>query len=139
MAWTNSPVDKPVQVNHAARNARAQHKPFAVTLQMIATDSGAITLVTAVNARHTIFVTKIVVTTTTDAAQSLAFADSASSPVPIITQKVSPGLGANVWDFTEDGIPLTEGKNLTLTPSAAGLAGIIHVEGYQKLTGVGAA
>lgn len=138
MAWTGSPVDKPVQVNHAARSARTQHKPFAVTVQMIATDSGALTLVTALT-KHTIFVTRLVITTTTDAAQTLAFADSAGSPVPIVTQKSSPGLGVNQWEFGEDGIPLTEEKNLTVTPSAAGLAGIIHVEGYQKLTVVGAA
>lgn len=138
MAWAASAVDTPVQVNHAARSARTQHQPFAVDINLVAADTADATLVTA-KTNHSIFVTKIMFSVTTDAAQTVLFKDSAGTPIPIAMSKSSPGLGPIVWEFGEDGTKLTEEKNLVATLSGAGLAGRIHVEGYQKRTKVAAA
>lgn len=84
------------------------------------------------NAQYQVYVQRVVFSVTTDAAQSLTFQDSAGTPVPIAKSKASPGLGILIWDFGPNGTPLTAGKNLDIVISAAGLAGRIQVEGYQK-------
>jgi len=112
---------------------RGTYQPFSVDAQMLATDTGTATLA-ALKTGFTIFVTKIVASITTDAAQTLTFQDNASTPVPIAKTKASPGLGPIVFEFGEDGTGLTEAKQLDMVLSAAGLAGRVHVEGYWKQT-----
>lgn len=103
----------------------------------MAAGTGDTTLITARNANYTIFVQRIIAFITTDAAQSWSFEDSAGTPVQIAEVTTSPG-DSTRWDFDfgPAGAPLTEGKNLLLNVSAAGLAGHVHVEAYQKLTAV---
>jgi hypothetical protein len=79
-------------------------------------------------------------TPTTGVAQTITFQDDAGTPVPIAKTVASPTQGESyIFDFGPEGIPLTAGKNLDMVLSAAGLAGSIHIEGYQKLSSVVAA
>lgn len=106
----------------------------------VAAGTGDTTLVTVKDAYHTIFIQRIVGYVTTDAAQSMAFEDSAGTPKKIFELTASPG-DETRWEFFggERGEPLTEGKNFVMNVSAAGLAGNVTWEGYQKLTAVTAA
>lgn len=88
--------------------------------------------------QNTIYVQKILVSVTTDAAQSLIFQDGAGTPVVFAKTKVSPGLGPILFDFGPDGLPLTQGKALNLKNSAAGLACAVTVTAYSRRTGTGA-
>jgi hypothetical protein len=91
------------------------------------------TIETAKSATHTIYITRIIVWIKTDAAQSLTFQDNNGTPVIIAKIPTSPGADTR-WDFDfgPKGVPLTLGKNLTATFSAAGLAGHMEWYGYQK-------
>jgi hypothetical protein len=127
-----TPVSNPVQPSLAS--PRGTYKPFSVDVTVLAANDGTPTLA-ALKAGFTIFVTKIIVSVTTDNAATLTFQDSADTPVLIAKTKASPGLGAPmVWEFGEDGTALTEGKNFNMAISAAGLAARVHVEGYWKQT-----
>ncbi len=93
-------------------------------------------LIASPGSKYTIFLQKITALITTDAAAGLTFRDSAGTPVPVQSVPVSPGVGEFVLLDVTEGVPLTEGKALNLVASAAGLAGIINIEAYAKLTGV---
>jgi hypothetical protein len=84
----------------------------------------------------TIFVQKIEVDITTAGAFTLAFQDTAGTPVPMALMSGAVA-GPQVVDFGPTGTPLTQGASLDIRGSAAGLVGRIHIEAYQKLTGVG--
>ena len=98
------------------------------------------TLVTVKSTGHTLFIQRIIVYITTDAAQSMVFEDSNSGPRKVAEVPASPG-DETRWDFDfgDRGFGLTEGKNFVMNVSAAGLAGHLEWYGYQKLTGVVAA
>lgn len=85
------------------------------------------------SAKHTIYVQKIVFDVTTSAAQSMTFQDDASTPVVIATIPSSPGVGPQVFDFGDAGIPLTTGKNLDVATSGAGLAGRYTIHAYAQI------
>jgi hypothetical protein len=108
----------------------------------VAADTDDTTLVTAKTTpvNHTIFIQRVIFYVTTDAAVSMSFEDSASTPVSVAKIPTSPGVDTR-WDFDfgEDGLPLTAGKNFVMNVSATGLAGRLKWYGYQKRTGVGAA
>jgi hypothetical protein len=131
MAWAASAVDLSYPVNTATRSRRTAFEGFAIDIDLAATDTGTVTL-KAGKANHRIFVTRIVFSVLTSAAQALSIQDSATTPVVIAKHATSPALGAITWDFGEDGTPLTEGKDLVGSLSGAGLAGRIHVEGYLR-------
>lgn len=103
----------------------------------VATDDT--TLKAVRNANHQIFIQRIIVYITTDAAQSWAFTDSAGTPIGVAKVTTSPGVDTR-WDFDfgPTGHPLTVGKDFLLNVSAIGLAGNIEWLGYQRLA-VGAA
>ena len=89
------------------------------------------------NTSHTVYVQRIVLSVITDAAQSLTFQDDAGTPVLIAKSAASPGLGVEVVaDFGPVGYALTEGKNLDIVISGAGLACKGVIEAYEKLTAV---
>ena len=93
------------------------------------------TLVTVKSSSHTIFIQKLYVTIKTDAAQTITFEDSNTSPVFVQKTDSSPGANTEyIWDFGPTGVPLTLGKNFVATFSAAGLAGHIEWYGYQRKT-----
>ena len=82
------------------------------------------TLVSVRNASYTIFIQRIIFYVTTDAAQSASFEDSNGTPKKVAEIPSSPG-DETRWDFDfgEEGLPLTEGKDFKMMVSAAGLAG----------------
>lgn len=112
------------------------------SIAVAATDysSTAQPLVTPKNSSYTVFVQKIVVSVTTYAAKTWTFQDSAGTPVPVAVCSVpaaAPTTGGDAkfeFDFGPKGIALTEGKSLDWKMSAAGAAGIVHVEAYERLT-----
>lgn len=116
---------------------RASFQPVAADATLIATSDGTTNELIPGKVGHTLFVTLISIAITTDAAQTLTFQDDADTPIVIAKTKASPGVGPILFEFGEDGTPLTEDKALDLNISAAGLAGRVHVEGYYRRTGVG--
>lgn len=96
---------------------------------LLATDNVAAEVLIAGKASHTLYITLIVVSITTVAAQSIDFQDDAGTPVEIAGVPASAVEAAHRYDFGE-GVALTEGKGLTFSTSAAGVAAYIHVEGY---------
>lgn len=132
-----TPVVNTEVINTAAKSPRSCHQPFSVDVSVLAASDGTPELVAA-QTNYTIYVTHISVSTTTDNAATLTFQDDASTPLVIAKTKASPGLGQQLWDFGEQGTALTVSKALDMAISAAGLAARVHVEGYRKLTGVGA-
>lgn len=101
---------------------------------LMAAADGDTTLVTVKNSNYTLYIQRIVVYITTDAAQSWAFEDNNGTPKKIFEVTTSPG-DETRWEFWagDKGVPLTAGKNFVLNASAAGLAGSIEWEGYQVL------
>lgn len=122
--------------NKSAEGYRRNYQDISGNLT-VAAATGDTTLVTVKDIYHTIYIQRIVVYVTTDAAQSASFVDSNGTPKKIAEVTTSPG-DETRWEFFygEQGVPLTEGKNFVLDVSAAGLAGIVTWEGYQKLTAV---
>jgi hypothetical protein len=107
------------------------HKAFNVNLNLTTTTDDT-TLVTAASTTQQLFVTSIIFTCETDAAQSITFQDSATSPVYVAKIPTSPGADSQwLFEFGAKGRPLTAGKNLVMNVSAVGLAGNIQVEGYR--------
>jgi len=114
---------------------------------LAATDyTTATALITAKSADHRIYVQRISVSITGYAANTWTFQDSAGTPVPIAFLSIPASTattfgdeGTVIFDFGPTGIPLTKGKNLNMIMSAAGAAGAIHIEAYEKLEGAVAA
>ena|SRR3990167_6635984 len=99
-------------------------------------------LLTVKSANHRIFIQKIAVSVTTYSAVTWTFQDDAGTPVVIAhvsipaTAPTAGGDGGTItWDFGPEGTPLTTGNNLDLAMSAAGAAGRIHIEAYERLVG----
>lgn len=101
--------------------------------QLIFTAStGDTTLETANETTETLCITKIIVTISTSAAQSIQFEDSASSARYICKVPTSPTVDTQYkYEFGEVGLRLTTGKNLVMNVSAAGNAGHVIWEGYR--------
>lgn len=116
---------------------RSIFRDISGQIKLLATDDDQ-TLVTG-KASHTIYIQKIIVTVTTDAAQALTFQDSASTPKVIAYIAASPGLVVKSFDFGDYGTALGEGKNFIANVAAAGLAANILWEGYLKPTSTRAA
>lgn len=86
-------------------------------------------------AGYTIYVRRIFVAITTSAAQAWTFQDDNGTPKVIAVLPASASVGPHEFDFGEDGVPLTEAKNLDIS-LAAGAAGRVVIEAYRKPTGV---
>jgi hypothetical protein len=116
----------------------AQYHDASVVVPVATTDSGTLQDKIAVKStRHSIFVQRVILSVTTDAAQSLTFQDDANTPVVFAKSPASPGLGVEVVaDFGPKGFQLTEGKNLDIVISGAGLGAQVSIEAYQKVTAV---
>lgn len=103
-------------------------------------------LLTVKSANHRLYIQRIAVSITTYSAKTWTFRDDASTPVEIAHLSIpaaAPTAGGDsgtiTWDFGPAGAPLTLGKNLDLEMSAAGAAGTIHIEAYERLEGAVAA
>lgn len=98
-------------------------------------------IVSVKNANYTLFIQQITFSPTTYAAKSFTFQDNAGTPVPgglMSIPAAAPTTGSDQDQFTleygDTGTALTEGVDLLLKMSAAGAAGRLHIEGYQKQT-----
>lgn len=119
--------------NRAAAALRRIYTDISGTLT--ATTSTDDTTLVAAKASHTVWIQRVIVYITTDAAQSWAFEDSNGSAKAVCKVTTSPGVDTR-WDFDfgDAGVPLTEGKGFVLNVSGTGLAGHIEWYGYRKLT-----
>jgi len=118
----------------SAEHYRKIYEDISGELTLAAADGDA-TLVTVRNASYTIFIQRIVFAVTTDAIQSCTFEGTGGTPI-IFGIVTSPGIGVREVNFGAEGVPLDEGDNFLLDVSAAGLAGQIAWEGYQRLTAI---
>ena len=118
----------------SADGYRTFHRDVSGSLN-VATTTGDTTLVTVKNTSSTIYIQRIIGYVTTDAAQSISFEDTATTPVSLAKITTSPG-DETRWDFDygDEGFPLTEGKNFNMNVSAAGLEVNVKWYGYSKLT-----
>lgn len=115
------------------QNYNTRFQDIGGTLTLGAADADQV-LASVPNAAYSIFIQKLRVNITTDAAQSASFEDTASTPLKIANIVASPGLGFQSWDYGPQGIQLSEGKNFNLNVSAAGLAMRVEWEGYMRPT-----
>lgn len=113
---------------------RRQYQDISGTLAVNSTGTTT-TVKSARSANYTLFIQRWRFRITTGAAQTWSVQDTNSSPLTISgLVDVSTAPSSAGEDFGPEGVPLTAGKNLTLTISAAGAAGIFEWEGYQKPT-----
>lgn len=104
--------------------------------RVAAADTATVTPITHKDANHQVFVQRILMAVSTDAAQTLTFQDTAGTPVVIGKSKSSPGLGiCIVADYGPDGIGLTKATDLQYVISGAGLGCVVNIEAYQKRVG----
>ena len=117
-----------------------ENQGFAADLAL---DGSAVaaTHVKTVRANHTIFVQRIVLSITTHANGKVFTVQDDNTSPKIIANRVDLTAAAGVpdcivWDFGPIGIALTAGKNLDYVAGTggSGLVGVVHIEGYQKLT-----
>ena len=102
---------------------------------LAATDySTANSKITPKSALYSIFVQKITLAVTTDNAATQTFQSSNGTPVEFAKSKVSPGLGPIVWDFGTEGYQIAAGESLQHKMSAAGMAGSVTIQAYEKKT-----
>lgn len=117
---------------------RSFHKDASRGLTFLATDTPTTIgndFITVKSSSYQLYIQKIVVNVSTVAAQAITFQDDAGTPVVITALAASAALGEHtILDAEDEGIPLTQGKNLDFT-GTAGVAGSIYVEAYQKLIG----
>lgn len=106
---------------------------------VVATDTSTehADIITPKSANHTIYIQRITFAPTTYAAQTLTFQDDAGTPVKIGHMSIpaaapTTGICQYVIDYGPEGTPLTTGKNLDVIFSAAGPAGRLVVEAYEK-------
>jgi hypothetical protein len=125
-----------------AASYRTFFQDKSTNLQILAATDDQASFIAPKSADHQIFVQSITVAITTYSAKTWSFEDSAGTAVPIWLLSIpaaAPTTGADATyriDFGAKGVPLTVGKGLSLNVSAAGAAGMISVEAYQKLNGV---
>lgn len=113
-----------------------EHKDVTLQVNIVAGVDPSATLI-ADRAGFTTYIRRVEYSCTTDHAATLTLRDRAGTPVVIAVKKASPGVGrVELLDARERGIALTEGKGLDLVASAAGNAGILFIEAYQRQTGV---
>lgn len=118
------------------RQRRKVWQDLSKSLNVLATDTpttvGAGFL--ASRAKYTIYIQKIIVEVLTAAAQTLTFQDNNGTPLVVARLPASAIIGdEHVLLDSEEGVPLTEGKNLDIV-GAAGVAAEIHVQAYLRPT-----
>jgi len=120
-----------------AADYRAWYKNISGTKVVLAATDDTTLVTIGDTTNNTIYIQRIIFFVTTDAAQSMVF-DDVTSGVVIAEIPASPG-DSTRWDFWfgEEGIPLTQGESFGFDVSAAGLAGQLSWEGYEKRTEVG--
>jgi microcystin degradation protein MlrC len=84
------------------------------------------------SANHQLWIQKIFYSPVTAAAQAVTISDTTGTPVVIGVVPASQSTPFTL-DYGPKGMALAAGKNLTITPAAAGPAGQIHIEAYEKI------
>lgn len=113
---------------------REIYKDLSKSATIAAADTSLLSWVVG-QAKYTIYVQAIDFDITTDAAQSVIVRDTAGTPKVIFEIPASPGKGPQRWESaTAEGVPLGEGKDLSIVLSAAGLAFNVSINAYLKPT-----
>lgn len=125
----------------SAAEYRTDYKDKSTTLQILAATDDQASFIAPKTSLHQLYIQRIVVSITTYSAKTWTFQDSAGTPVPIYHISIPAAAaalpsesGGFTIDFGDAGVALTVGQGLSLDVSAAGAAGIIRVEAYEKLT-----
>lgn len=95
-------------------------------------------LITPKSANHQLFIQKLVFYETTESnGKNLTFQDDSTTPILLgkyFSVTAAAGIPKSlVLDFGPTGYGLGVGKNFDVVVSAAGIAGALHVEAYEKL------
>ena len=125
MAWRSQ--------GDGARFLRDIYGAISQSVRFITSYTGTDPLIASPGAKYTIFIQKILFLCTTDAAQNITIRDNASTPIVATYIATSPGLGLKTYDFGAEGMPMTQGKDIDIAVSGAGLAGWISVEAYARI------
>lgn len=109
--------------------------------QMVAADTSTElnNLIAVRSASYQLFIQRITLKPTTYSAQNIKFQDDANTPVPIGIISVAAAApttggdaGTQLLDYGPEGKALTAGKNLDGIVSAAGIAGALDIECYER-------
>lgn len=111
---------------------RNYHRDVSADLTFATSYTGSNPLIACPSTKYQIYVQKIVITITTAAAQAITFQDSADTPVVVAVLTATPAVGEHTFEFGDEGLPLTVGKDLDVTCSA-GNGGKLRVDAYAKL------
>jgi hypothetical protein len=117
------------------REHRTRFRDVSTSFIAVAGDDPSADPLIAGRTKYTIFVQRIDVNVTTSAAQSWTFRDNNGTPKVIGVLPASAAVGHHVVLESEEGIPLTEGADLDMLASSAGVAGSCTVTAYMKPTG----
>ena len=121
---------------------RQTYTDKSTSLSMLAATDDQTSFLAAKSANHTVYVQRILTNVTTYSAKTWTFQDTAATPVivgffsiPAAAVALASESNTIVLDYGPAGFPLTKGKDLTLNVSGAGVAAIVRVEAYERLTG----
>jgi hypothetical protein len=119
------------------REHRTVFKDVSLRRTVLAAEDPAAAPLIAGRAGYTLFIQRIVVHVHTAAAKFWEFKDDNAAPRLVAKLPASAVVGdQHVLLDSDEGVPLTEGKNLDLATDGAGVAGSLVVEAYLKPTGV---
>ena len=113
-------------------------------LSILAATETQADFITPKSANHRLYIQRIVTTITTYSAKTWTFTDSTAVTPVVVSHMSIPAAAVALAsesdayatvDFGPAGLPLTTGEGLTLTISAAGAAGRVTVEAYERLVG----
>lgn len=97
-------------------------------------------IITPKSSNHALVIQKIAFYETTESnGKSITFQDDSSTPIVLgkyFSTTAAAGIPKDkVFDFGPTGYQLGTGKNLDVVVSAAGMAGALHIEAYERLVG----
>lgn len=130
-----------------AAGYREYNKDKTTQLQMLAATDDQVSFITPKTSNHRLFIQTIVCSITTYAAVTWLFKDTTGTPIPIYFISIPAAAPTTAGDssghyridFGAEGVGLGVGQGLTLDVSAAGAAGMIKVEAYERLANAVAA
>jgi hypothetical protein len=99
----------------------------------------AVTAHASRSSNHTIYVQRLVLSITTHAAKTVTVKDSAGLVIAAHLDAAAEASGIPPvveWNFGPHGVALGAGKDLIVVTEASGVAGLVHYEGYEKLSSV---
>ena len=129
-----------VQSDYGFYRTMFQDVSIARTILAADVTAGHANVINPKSSGHTIYIQRIIFNCTTDAAQTITVQDGAGTPLVVGKSASSPGLGVEIiGDYGPAGFACTVGEEIDIVLSAAGLAGVLNIEAYQRLTAVVAA